>query len=319
MKMKKLLIITIIIITSLLLLGKFVDHNYKKYWWPFFDKLDTVIKDSAYYDGIYLGDSRVHFGINPYYIDSANNLNTYNVGLGAATIQEINFLSASYLQKHPAPKFAVISIGYTGIINKKLVANTCYYSFYLTDSAVKTMLDKLNYHTSLYQILPVTKYATFDDFNKLSITKGLSGNSIARAGSTVYKGFINNTSNVFNAAVIEQSDKIKDTVYMPGIKVLEATIRLFQEKHTTIILIYPPTIHLKEKPPARVDVQMDSAITQLAEKYHTPLIHYDLDSSFKDELFSDRWHLNIKGTVLYSRKIAQDVKAILADSFFINR
>ena len=309
--MKKITIIFFCVLAVMLLTGKLFDRCYKKYWWPFFEKLDVVIKDSAYYDGIYLGDSRVHFGINPYYADSVTGMNTYNAGIGGATIKEINFLAKQYMQRHTAPKFAIISIGYSDILSaQKEFENPCYYLFYTSDTATNNILQTLNYHTSLYKWLPVLKYTAFDDFNKFSIAENLKGNTILKEGGTAYKGFINNKSNTFNINQLENFVP-KDTAFDESITVLEETVKLFTSKNTRVIFIYPPATTNNIKPKAPVELKIDAAVSLLANKYQLPLLHFDTDTSFTNDLFTDQWHLNLKGTVLFSKKIGEEINVLL--------
>lgn len=309
--MKRILIIAACVTGSLLLAGTLLDSSYKKYWWPFFDKLDVAIKDSAYYDGIYLGDSRVHFGINPYYVDSVTGMQSYNLGMGGAPINEIHFLATAYLQKHRSPRFAVLSVGHSNLLEPgRFFENPCYYFFYLSDTATNRVLEELRYHTSLYKILPASKYTAFDDFNKFSIAESWKGNTIVKKGGVVYRGFINNTSNAFNAANMEK-ETAGDTACYAGIQTLEATLRLFQQKKTLPVLVYPPATYQGKPAKTATAARIDSAIAILASRYNIPVLHFDNDSSFSHDLFTDPWHLNIRGTILYSQKMGAAIKAIL--------
>ena len=312
--MKKIILIVSVTVISLIITGKVLDTKYKKYWWPFFDKLDVLIKDSSYYDGIYLGNSRTHFGINPYYVDSITGLKTYNMGMGGATINEINFIAKNYLQKHTAPKFALISIGYGGIIKTdRYLENPCYYLFYTQDSFINHILQNLHYHTVLYKILPVLKYTSFDDFNKFSIVENFKGKTILRPGGIAYRGFINNSTNVFNVQALEKIVE-ENIVFQPGIDILEKTIRLFKEKNTMPILVFPPGTNSEKKLKLAVEVKIDSAIESLSSKYQIPLLHFDTDSAFTDNYFTDASHLNIQGTVIYSKKIGFKIISIFHNS-----
>ena len=307
-------IILLSVIASLLLAGKLLDRCYKKFWWPFFDKLNVVIKDSTYYDGIYLGNSKVNFGINPYYVDSVTSLKTYNAGMGGAQMTEINFLLKRYLQKHPAPKFVVLSVDYSTLMNRgRFFQNPCYYFFFTGDSAVNSILQDLHYHTILYKILPVLKYTAFDDFNKFSIAGSLQGNTIVQPGGVVYNGFINNKTNSFNPAELKNSSQT-DTTYNTGLQLFEESLRLIKEKNVAPILIYPPAINVQDKRKNSFKIKVDSMLSLIANKYNAPILHYDNDTSFTNDLFTDGSHLNINGCILYSKKLGADIRFILQNS-----
>ena len=92
---------------------------------------------------------------------------------------------------------------------------------------------------------------------------------------------------------------------------LEQTVKLFTSKNTLVILIYPPATAISENPKAAVEVKIDAAVSHLANKYHLPLLRFDNDTSFTNDLFTDQWHLNLKGTVLYSKKIGEEINVLL--------
>ncbi len=307
--MKKLTIIFFCVLAAMLMAGKIFDNRYKNFWKPLFGKLDVVIKDSTYYNGIYLGDSRVLFGINPYYIDSATGLTTYNIGMGGANIYEINFLAKQYMARHRPPAFAIISVGYSDILfNDRFFENPCYYFFYTADTATDNSLARLGYHTTLYKFLPVLKYTAFDEYNKLSVAENIKGKAFLKQEGVAYKGFINNWNNRF---IVQALDSLipEDKNIESSIERLEQTIKLFHGSNTLPILVYPPATHLKPKAP--VEIKIDSAIALMARKHTLELLRFDNDSSFTNDFFNDPWHLNLQGTVLYSQKLGGAIKAVL--------
>lgn len=290
-------------------MGYIMDMKYKKYWWPFFEKIDVLVKDSSYYDGIFLGDSRVHFGINPKQVDSITGFKTYNMGMGGTPIKEIAYTVENYLKKHPAPKFAVISVGYSGILeSKKDFYNPCYYFFYSSDSLTNVRLINSGYHTSLFKIFPFLKYTAFDDFNKLSIAQNIQGKTILKPRGVAYKGFINNAINTFNINNAEDNNP-QDTAVTAGLAIFKKVITTLQSAKTNILLVYPPEADFGKKPRTLVESKLDTAIVQIAKTYNCPLYFFDRDSSFNDNYFTDAWHLNLRGTILYSQKIATMIKA----------
>lgn len=309
--MKKLLLIICSVLASLWIIGFGMDIKYKKYWWPFFDKLDVLVKDSTYYDGIFLGDSRVHFGINPYYVDSITGFKTYNFGMGGTPVREIAYTAENYLQKHPVPKFAVISLGYSGIMeSERYFYNPCYYFFYTGDALTDKALSDAKYHTTLFKIFPFLKYTSFDDFNKLSIVQTFSGKTILKPGGVAYNGFINNSINTFNVNIAEDNSN-QDTACSAGLSIFENTIEVLQKKNIKVILVYPPEASFGKKPRTALEKRLDTAVAQIALKHGCPLHYFDKDSSFTNNFFTDAWHLSLPGTVIYSKKIGEMIKVDL--------
>ncbi len=312
--MKKLFILLFTLITVLFICGEFLDFHYKKYWRPVFDKLDVVIKDTSYYDAVFFGDSRVHCGINPYYVDSVTSLKTYNAGMAGAPLAEISFLMESYLQNHRPPHFTVLSINHANFKADTVhFKNPCYYFFYVNDPMVDSALKAMNYHTQLFKLFPVLKYTGFDDFNKLSIVRELKGE---KNEGINYKGFFINK--LADSLKISRKNEFAedDTSCQAGISMVEKLIQALNKKGTVPIMIYPPQPHFPNMPlPAGKDVRIDSAISFFSAKYKVKVFHYENDTDFTNELFFDGTHLNTKGTIIYSKKIGAAIKSMLETSY----
>ena len=148
------------------------------------------------------------------------------------------------------------------------------------------------------------KYTAFDDFNKLSIAQNIQGKTILKPGGVAYKGFINNAINTFNINPDEDSAQ-QDTSITAGLTIFDNTISLLQSANTTVLLVYPPEADFGKKPRTLVESRLDTAIVQIAKQHQCPLYFFDRDSSFTQNYFTDAWHLNLAGTVLYSKKIAE--------------
>ena len=297
----------IVCCTVLYLTGYLCDKYYKHYWRAFFDKFDVVYHDSTYYDGIYIGDSRVHFGINPKITDSILSMNTYNIGIGGANIRENIFLTQRYLENHRPPAFAIFSVGYQGILNPThSFVNPCDYLFYTSNEATDSVLAKEGYHTNLFKFIPVLKYTAFDDFNKLSIAEGIKGNTIVSKKGISYKGFINNQTNIFNLKELK-NEHDSEAISYKYFSTLEKFIQLLKSHNILPIVVYPPGYSGKSVEKTIPEKKVDSVIFRYSKKYRFPIYHFDTDRSFTEVLFSDQWHLNINGTVIYSRKIADSI------------
>jgi hypothetical protein len=307
--MKRILIITILILTTSWITGKILDFYYCKFWKGTFQKLDTVFKDSSYRDIIFVGDSRTHFGINPFYIDSITKLNSYNIGMGGATIDEINFLTRAWFKNHSAPKFLFLNIGQGAFLkNESFFENPCYYFFYLKDQQTNETLAQLGYHTTLYKYFPILKYTAFDEFNKVTILKAMQGNRFLQNEGISVKGFINNNnSNDFNSNL---NKSFYDNVENANIQKkknlvkFELLVNYLSKFNCKLFFLYPPDLKSESLKEDSVLKNLTEDINKIATKYQTTILRYDSDSSFTKELFQDPRHLNINGSIVYSKKIA---------------
>jgi hypothetical protein len=315
--MKKISVFIVLIFLSSFLINKFLDHYYKKYWGTTFNKLETVFNDTTKRDIVFLGDSRTHFGVNPFYIDSITNKNSFNVGMGGAPISEITFLTKAWLNNHKAPEVFVVSIGLTGLIDsEKYFSIPCYYFYYLNDTLTYNTLSILKYHTFLNKYIPLTKFTAFDEFQKTCIIRSLKGDRLLKNDGITYKGFINNeTGNNFNEAGNFKFEDLKiknEQCIDTAILKLRELILIVKSYNSNIIFVYPPSYKLKKDKEAEFFFQrLRNKVEKLVNNEGLKLLHFDNDSSFTKSLFQDPSHLNIQGSILYSKKLGIELKEIL--------
>src|SRR5205085_2179989 len=117
MYLRRLILVVTITVVAMFIIGKYFDYRYEKRWnWLYFEKINEAIFGKKNYDILFLGNSRIHTGINPYYVDSVTNLNSYNLAIGAGDEQEMKLLASVYLQHHTAPKFVVLGLDKTLLV-----------------------------------------------------------------------------------------------------------------------------------------------------------------------------------------------------------
>jgi len=317
--MKKILIIIFCIWAAMFITGLALDRQYKIYWRPVFEKFDGVFKDSTGRDIVLEGDSRVHLGINPYYIDSVTGLNSFNSGLGGASVDEMYLLTRSWLKNHRVPKLFVVSINYAGMrANRKLLENPCYYLFYSSDPLVSDLLDSAHFHTALFRLFPMLKYTVFDEYNKVSIIRSLKGDRFLLPGGISYKGFFNNAAGTSfrddpNASYIDTPNTTRAS-FETGLNKFGQLLEMIHSSGSRCFIVYPPCYNYKRiHNNIPLCDYLDEKIAGFAGNYNDPVIHYDTDSSFTPGCFQDPWHLNIFGSVIYSKKMSEDIKRIFPD------
>lgn len=317
--MKRVFFIFIFILITSSIVGKVFDIYYKKYWANPFEKLDAVFKDTSYRDIVFLGDSRVHVGINPYYIDSITKFNSYNIGIGGAPLNELYFLTQAWFNKHASPKIFVISIGYGSMLRyDDNFENPCYYFSYLNNEYVYKQFSDLKYHTTLFKYFPICKYSAYDEYNKTSILRSMKGDRFLKVGGINYKGFINNAyENSYKESQNTNSDSIdKPSNYriQKGIGQFNSLIDLILKNKSKIVLVYPPDVNFSKSFYGIAFEKLGIEIEKIAARNNIDIWHFEKDSSFKKILFQDPRHLNIKGSIMYSQKIGLGLKQIITDS-----
>lgn len=311
MYLKRLSIVIIISFCIAYATGSLFDQLYKKRWSTlYFEKMDALIKDSTRYGIICLGNSRVHFGINPYYVDSVTKLNSYNFANGGADALDIMLTGKVYLQYHPAPRFAIISLDIGALTPNESLKTCFHYLFYLGNDTISEYMHRAGFPTSIMKVFPFMKYSFFDEYNRTSLF--VKGRSYPVSDHNIYKGFINihhGTNNkltgIFNLRSF--NDQLHDT----AITYVKNTVAAFQQKGTTVIFVSPP-----EKKNSRFKTMAfrktaDSIYTAIANEFHLKYLHFENSALYTDNYFVDELHLNEPGARMYSLQLADSIKTLL--------
>ena len=312
MYLKRLTIVFIITFSVAYATGRLFDNIYKKRWSTlFFEKTDALVKDSTRYDILFLGNSRVHFGINPYYIDSITKLNSYNFANGGSDAQDIMLTSNIYLQKHRAPKLVIISLDMGALkINESL--KTCFhYLFYLENDTINKYMAQAGHSTSLIKILPFTKYSFFDEYNRTSLF--VKGKEYPVFDHNIYKGFLNIHQQMnSNAAGLYNIKTGSDTLWDTAITYFRNAVTALQQKGTVVVFVSPPEKKSSGARGTTFRKITDSIFTVIANEYHLKQLHFENDAVYTDGYFVDDIHLNEPGTRIYSMQLADSIRNILS-------
>ena len=176
-----------------------------------------------------------------------------------------------------------------------------------------SFLSEQHYHTTLFKFLPILKYTAFDDFNKTTIPRNLEGSALLQPQGISYKGYINNNT-TFVKQQLRGGEMEEDTTIEKGISRFYQLIQLLRKNNCRPILVYAPEFEYNPATKKSTYRQIDTAVEKLGAAYSVPILHFDTDTSFTDNLFSDKdSHLTINGSILYSKKLGAAIKRILSN------
>jgi hypothetical protein len=310
MYLKRLFLVAMVTCILAYATGLLLDYDFKKRWADlWFQKTDELLKTNTNYDIIFLGNSRMHFGINPFYIDSVTKLNSYNFGTGGADAQEIMMITSIYLQKHPTPSLTIISLD-PGILAESEILKTRFqYLFYLNNDTINQYMSHAGFLTSMINIFPFTKYSFFDEYHRTSLF--VKGNPYPVFDHNIYKGFLNihqhinsKLPNPFN--VDTAAKKLSGT----SIMYFRKTVTALQQKGSKVILVWAPLRSSARNKYSQTKKSSDSLFNHIANEFHLKQFHFENDALYLDQFFVDDIHLNEPGTRIFSLNLADSIKSI---------
>lgn len=304
----------VIVLTGLvaLAIGIVLDIRYTKRWSTlYFMKTDALIRDSTFYDIIYLGNSRVHFGINPYYVDSVTGLSSYNFGVGGSDAQELMMIGNLYLQNHRPPKVVVMSVELSTFAPFHSLKTRYPYLYYLNNDTVYKYMRQAYPSVVAARLLPFFKYSFFDEYNRTSLFN--SGKPYPISDHNIYRGFINihqgenfRQEAVFNVQVTDSiiiSADAKNNI--------ENIVLNFLKAGTKVIVISPPEKTNGSIQLSRVHRLRDSMVSVATHGKNVHHFDFRRSSIMENKYFTDDIHLSERGAKVFSIQLADSIKTIL--------
>lgn len=263
-----------------------------------------LLKDTTYYDILLMGSSRMKNNVNPRYVDSITGLNCYNAGASGANTTELSTILNSYLLRHRAPKYIVLSLD---LFSMESFKHLQYYPNYLTCSStppVRRALREDGVPTGLYRFLPFLKIVELNDYYKSVVIKAIKGETDIAADDYEYKGFVSNTAKVITE---DRPGKVHEfDISEKGVEALGNIILTCREHNIELSFVFPPEYKRLNMQSVVNAEKILATYDSLAMEYSIPFYHDEyLEINERGELFANNGHLNRNGAEIYSAMFAQ--------------
>ncbi len=295
------------------LAGIYFDHQYKKRWEIlFFNKTEKLIHSQENFNVVLLGNSRVHFGINPWYLDSVSGFSSFNFANGGSDVEDLLLTSELYLTHHHIPKAVIISLD-PGMMKKNESLKTLYhYLFYLDEPIMQKYMSEAGHPVNLIRYLPFLKYSVMDEYNRTSIFKHSA--PIDEFDHNIYKGYMNIHKNtgVSSNGTYDVRRYEQDSLWKPSIDLVGQLVQLWKKKNVKIIFVYPP--EKKQSPFRHWKLYKDAnqIFDSLSRKENITCFHFENEPIFTNKWFVDDIHLNHPGATMYSKMLGDSLHPLLA-------
>ena len=308
MFLKRLLIIFFISIAACVITGRYFDAMYKKNWSTlYFNTTDTLLDKTKSYDIILLGNSRFHFGLNPYYIDSATGLNSYNFGVSGGAAASLELYSLLYLQNHPAPKYVLINADPSLVVREEGLYTQFHLLHYLDNETIFNYLKTYHSSIAIARYLPFFKYCLFNEYSRRSLFQKQRPFQVK--DHNIYKGFFNNQE--FES---KEGDVIfaRQTIIKPisdsGINRVKNVVDQFTKAGSTVVLVLAPVNDKLSFAEKAFFAKADSIFESIAIQYNADYFRSNSEMHYDNKYFMDELHLNEPGSRIFSRQMGNYIR-----------
>lgn len=258
---------------------------------------------------IITGSSIAEVQVSPKILDSILNVNSYNLGISGYSFLMQKARYDVFLKHNNQPDVIVQIVG-DGLFTKKeglfLVEQ---FLPYLDDPVITNITRKYDGLNFIDYKIPFFKYS--GKFK--TILKGVTSYcNMEILTSNKYKGYTGNDFEWdyrFDAFKKENPKGIQMVISDSILNLFELFIHTETQKGTKIVIVFPPTLAELERYMLNRN-EIINLFKSVSEKYNITFLDYsDSDFTMRKELFYNSNHLNKKGSELFSRRLALDLKA----------
>ena len=321
---KQLIIVLTVVISSALITGWFYEtlRRVVPVKNQFTEVVDFLNSDTASYDVVFIGSSRVVVHVDPRIIDSVCGVNSVVVAMHGTTIVEQFAVLKKYLQRHRAPKLIVLGLDYTTLHTAILPYNYPEYYDVLKDPVLGPILSnefyrfKYKFLFEWYDVL--IEYSTKTDYQKYAAL--ISGFGSSRkfehlneeaewiSTNPRYKGF-RGIDRAWDTEADEMMKTPGKIIYDErGLQFLSDFISTAHQCGADMVTIFTPGFNYGKMRTPEVAAYSDKLVS-ITNKYHVPFWDYRNDSlSYNKELYYNPDHMKKIGAELFSMELAKDLK-----------
>ena len=285
----------------------FINMALKKSKHKYFVVWNDLVSGNINSEIVVYGTSRARAHINSKILEDTLKLSTYNLGIDGFTFKMEYCRHELILEKNKKPSFIIQTLDFHilgDIDNLYQFQQFCPY--FDNETILKTIKTYKGPNWWDYN-LPLLRYYgnTEEIFSAMNILLRPSHNKGNR-----YKGFYN-----FDRSWTYEFEKVKKSKKTMFQKLDKDSVILFENyladtkrRGIPIIFVYTPE-YIDGQNFVSNRKEIMALYKKLATKYDIPFIDYSSDPMcFNREYFYNAEHLNLKGTNLFSKKLASDLK-----------
>lgn len=275
-----------------------------------YDNLTKLFHGEINADLIINGSSKAYVQLSPRIIDSALNMNSYNLGLDGTPFIPQKVQYELYEKYNTPPKIIIQIVDFSNMSEAQgNLYNYIKFAPYLNIDIVRKMTKLYNGFTYLDYHIPLIKYSG----NPIEVLDGiLSLVNLHIAPSNLYKGYLEQDiswDGTFEKFVKNYKKGIGSKLDTTTCNLFEDYIKKCKQKNIQLFLVYPPLYY--ESIPYDINRKtMLDYFNSISHKYDVPFLDYSYDElSFNKSNFYNSQHLNKIGAELFTKKLCIEIKA----------
>lgn len=300
----------------------FADNGLKKIEGSIFQDWNNLLEGDINSELVILGSSRGAVSYNPEIFERITGLSSYNLSYNAGSYNLQYLKMETYLKRNKAPVVLIQNIDLSHFSRTNTIPEEFQFLPFLYNNDLRENLSELNNGYKIHKYVPLVKYNNHHSLLWQGILSGLGKDlkiySTSKGYLPIDKPFKMDRHNLERLANLNSNPSSILDLYFQG---LDSTTSFYKKKipsSTKVFLVWAP--EFKER---RDTI---SAVTSLIRKEvrkrfrnmpNVFFLDYGDDPISEDSIyFYDTFHLNKKGSEIFSYKVSNDIKNILEQHAF---
>lgn len=308
--MKRFLIKLSITVAAILMsmwgLDKLITQNLHHSNARMFHTYNAIYSDTLQCNAVVMGSSRGQVQYDVRILDSITGLDCYNLSVDGRCIDAEVVIYNAYRHHAPKPKVIIQNIDW-GTLQMSNGYEREQYLPYLDKDDLYEQTHKNEGFNWADRWLPLVRYAGYRNV----ILEGLGLPAKMARPNNIYKGYIA-VDDSWDSTTFSQIDTLGFECNPEAVAIFDHYLAQCQKEGIRVVMVYAPFyIGATHKMGSAVD-SMFALYQFFAERYDCDILNYTYDSICYDTLnFYNASHMNRRGTVLFSSKLANDLKELL--------
>lgn len=307
----KILLFVVLLYIPLYLIQYVVDNGLRKYHNGEYSVWNDIYDGKINADLIILGNSRAYVNISPLVLDTALKLSAYDLGVDGGDFNLAYTRFKVYISKNKMPKQVILSISTSDFQKGIGMFNPQQYMPYLKDSILRKGLT--GYDNSFNKAdfyVPAMKYRT--DPSSYATGFKLYFGGTALIDDPRVKGYQARDRKWDTS--FEDFKKLKITYKIKNdtalVKQFYDLINICQKNGVKLYFVYSPE-YVKVQPYFVNRAEVLGVFKDASQQHKIPFFDYSNDAMSHDTTyFYNSEHLNRFGAETFTKKLAQDIKAV---------